>query len=90
MRRFDARVDLRRVDDEAIRAKYEEISRKRPGMHWSEGRQDVSAQSTARYPFEPGADIVRRLAATIAFERLAQFLGASVAAGREFDDVRSS
>lgn len=73
---------------EMIRAKFEEISAKRPGLEWTEGREDVVIQVVAEHPFEPSDVAVRRLAAKIAFERLAQFLGAIVAAGSEFDDVR--
>jgi hypothetical protein len=74
--------------EEAIRAKFEEISAKRPGVQWSEGRENLSAESTARTPFEPSDIVVRRLAVKIAFERFAQFIGATVAAGSEFDDAR--
>jgi hypothetical protein len=71
----------------AIRAKFEDIAAKDATLTWSEGREEIAGEATAAI-FKPGDIAVRRLAAKIALERLAQFLGAAVAAGGEFDDVR--
>jgi hypothetical protein len=73
---------------EMVRAKFEEISAKHPGLEWTEGQEEIVVKMVADHPFEPSDIAVRRLAAKIAFERLAQFLGAIVAAGSEFDNVR--
>jgi HNH endonuclease len=74
--------------DEARAAFVAEIARKRPNVNWKTSRYNVEIETIADGPALEDP-ILRRLAAKVAFERLAQLRGASIAADPEFDVVRN-
>ena len=68
-------------------AKRLEIAKKNPNMQWR--RLHVhKVESRVRHEVDPTSVHLRRLAAKVAFERLAQLHGSSLLIGSEFDAVR--
>jgi hypothetical protein len=63
------------------------VAKKRPDVNWKTSRYNVEMEIIADGPALEDP-ILRRLAAKVAFERLAQLRGGSIAADPEFDNVR--
>lgn len=72
---------------EMIKTIVEGITRKRPGVKWTQDKYDVAVETLAEGPSLEDP-ILRRLAAKVAFDRFAQLRTATIAADWEFDGVR--